>query len=284
MIEFQGKIWRGLAAIAAGAALSSCGPAGEAGEGGRPDQGAAAPIGEGGEASEAGVNAPANAPVGEGGEGDPFGEGGEAGIGPAYALVPDEAQTAMIAQHLKGFYLIGREYARAERIDEAVILVEQGLLEVYRPGRAALTAAAGDVDLTLLEMALNQNGALGLELAAAIAAIDQIRGNAGGARPEILRGMLGIANALYKLAVTAEGVDPIEYQHSLGAALAAKDAYDALRAGFNAQDPARAARLDNDFAAFLALWPQIDAPETPSLPADIAAAISRIELSMSGFR
>ena len=64
--------------------------------------------------------------------------------------------------------------------------------------------------------------------------------------------MLSIANGLYGHVVTPDGVDPIEWQHSYGAALAAQSI---------AERDGELAPVRKDIDAFVALWPSVAAPE-----------------------
>ncbi|GAD60080.1 hypothetical protein MBEBAB_2330 [Brevundimonas abyssalis TAR-001] len=76
--------------------------------------------------------------------------------------------------------------------------------------------------------------------------------------------------------MTEDGVDPIEWQHSYGAALAAQQV--AARDG--ALRPAR-----DEIDAFVANWTDVTAPADPAearAPGELQAQASRIELSLSG--
>ncbi len=71
-------------------------------------------------------------------------------------------------------------------------------------------------------------------------------------------------------------MDPTQYQHSYGASLSAKEAFDAAAK----TDPkVRAAK--GDFDAFMKLWTGPVAPETPASAGQVLAQASRIELDLS---
>jgi hypothetical protein len=87
---------------------------------------------------------------------------------------------------------------------------------------------------------------------------------------------LEISSGLYKGVVVDGGVDPIEYQHSLGAALSAQTALvDAAKS-----DPSLAAAKP-EMDRFVALWPTPSAPEKPAAHGALLAQASRIELALS---
>ncbi|HYE42547.1 MAG TPA: hypothetical protein VEA15_04060 [Caulobacteraceae bacterium] len=258
MNTFRPKLWT---AVGAAALLAACSPAGEAGDAG--------------EKGEGGTAAPAAAPVGEAGE-TAGGEGGagEAGAADAYRSVAPESRTALRLAHLRGFFLIAREVQKAGSADEAAALAGQGMLEVFDPARAIFVEAG--VDEALLREAATKGDAVSLDRA--LANIDAARGKAGGDTAQVVAGLTGVAAGLYSGVVAEGAVDPIEYQHSYGAALSAKAEAERAR-----NDPKiQAAKADLD--AFYKLWPTVAAPEdaakaTP--PGRVSAAASRIQLALS---
>lgn len=253
MTSFRPKLWTGVsAAIVLGAAgLAAC-----SGEGGE----------AGGEAKTAAV-APA---AGEGGEGGAEGgPGGEAGAQAAYVGVPAESRVALRLAHLKGFFLIAQKQTD---VNEASALAGQGMLEVFDAQPDAFRATG--VDEAKLRAAASSGSAA--DLTAALAAIEAAQAKAGGDQAAVAKGMISIASGLYAGVVTADGVDPIEYQHSYGAAMAAKQAVEAAVKAKPALAPAQA-----EMAKFLALWPAVAAPKTPTPPAQVAGQAARVELSLS---
>ncbi len=269
MIEFKAKLWRGVgvaALVAGGLGLVACSPGGEGGE--------AAQHGEAGEAAKGAGGGEA----GESAAGEAGGEGGEAGAASAYAGLDAATATQVRLAHLKGFLLIAKRELDAGRAPEAGALVGQGVLEVYTPAPAAfagfeagpLNAAAADL------MDAKPAGAAALD--AGLAAI----GAKQAGDLETVRRMLSIAGGLYRIVVVDGAVDPIEYQHSLGAALAAQDAFARAEPALKAKNAARAAEAKAELERLLALWPTVQAPEAPTPNAQVAAQISRVELALSG--
>lgn len=270
MIELKAKLWRGvgLAALAVGAAsIAACSPGGEAGE--------AAVQGEAGEAAIGETG-------GEGGEaakGETGGEHGEAGAQAGYAGLEGAARTQLRLQQLKGFLLVAQKELEAGHAPEAGALIGQGVLEVHTP------AASDFAGLDIAPI----NAASGALMDAKPGAADALRASIRAieakqtaADAETVRRMLRIANGLYSGVVTADGVDPIEYQHSFGAALSARDAFARAEAALKAKDAARTAEAKTELDRLLGLWPASQAPATPAPPAQVAAQISRVELALSG--
>jgi hypothetical protein len=227
------KLWRN---VGAAAALAACG-----GEGG-------APTGEGGEAGESGAvtHAPSLdmsvAPAG--------GEQGEAGADAAYAGLAGEQLIAQRLQHLKGFVLAAQTMPAVD----AGILLQQGLLEAFGPAPDQF----GALDIAPVRAAAAE--ASPRNLRAAAQAIDAAARGLDVDHAILAARMVDLATGLYQNVPQADFVDPIEYQHSRGAALAARDALaqgqGALR-GANAHSFNEArAELDR----FVALWPSVDPP------------------------
>jgi len=258
MRTFRPRLWT---AVGAAALLAACSPGGEGGEAGK----------MGGEAGEGAATAPA----GEGGE-RAGGEGGagEAGAAGAYASVPAESRSALRLAHLRGFFLIAREAGKTEGAEAAAALAGQGMLEVYDPAKDAF--ARTGVDEAVLRAAASKGDRASLD--AAIAAIDAARGKVGGSGKDVVKGLVDIAAGLYRHVVADGAVDPIEYQHSLGAALSAKAEADRADAG------AEAAAARSEIDAFVKLWPATAAPDDAAKvaePGKVQAQASRIQLALS---
>lgn len=250
MTSFRPKLWTGVsAAILLGATgLAACGDAGEKAE---------APV--------AAVPAPA---AGEGGEGGAEGGvAGEAGAQAAYVGVPAESRAALRLAHLRGFFQIAK--AQPEGADYAAALAGQGMLEVYDVAVDAFKATG--VDEAKLRKAVETGAAADLD--AAIATIDAAIAKSGGDATAVAKGLVSISSGLYQNVLHEGAVDTIEYQHSLGAALSARD----LLA--KSKDPkATAAKAEID--KFVALWPGPVAPEKPAPAAQVAAQASRVQLAL----
>lgn len=256
MTAFRPKLWTTVGAVAL---LSACSPGGEAGEKASVDTGAASSAAAG----EAGESA-----AGEGGA-------GEAGATAAYSAVPAASRTALRIAHLRGFFLIAREAQKSEGDDAAAALAGQGMLEVFDP--VADVFRQTGLDATKLRAAVATGDTA--SLTAAIAELDRVRGKVGGDPAAVVNGMTGIAAGLYANVVADGAVDPVEYQHSRGAALSAQVEADRF-AGESAA--AKAAKPDLD--KFLTLWPGPVAPEDPAKatpPGQVSAQAARIQLALS---
>ncbi len=247
MTTFRPKLWTGVSVAIMLSAAAAC--SGEAGD----------------QKTEA---APAAA-VGEGGEGGAEGgAGGEAGAQDAYASVPAESRVALRLAHLKGFLLIAQK--QPDGPDAAAALIGQGVAEVYDAAPGAFESAG--LDIAAVRKAA-ETGAPA-DVTAALAAVDTAQAKAKGDDAAVVRGMVGIAQGLYAEVNVDGAVDPIEYQHSLGAALAAQQV-----ASRSASDKVKAVQADVD--KLVGLWPAPVAPETPAPAGQVSAQASRVELALS---
>ena len=260
-MSFKPKLWLTLgAALTLTAACSEQGEAG--GEAGSGEGGAAAAAGEG-EGGE-----------GEGGEGEGGAASagvGEAGAAAGYSGVPADSLLALRLAHLTGFYLVAQEALSAEDANAAAALAGQGLAEVYDP--AAAQFAGANLDEAVLRRAAETGSAGDLE--AAIAELDRARRAAGGDPGTVAGALADLPAGLYREVLTDGAVDPVEYQHALGAALAAQ----AVAEGAPGLTEARA-HIDR----LVAMWPSVTAPETAeglSTAAQVQAQASRIRLEAS---
>lgn len=248
MTTFRPKLWTASLAILLAAAACS----GEGGEGG-----------EGGEAGHA-------AAVGEGGEGGAEGGAGvgEAGAAGAYGAIPAESRVALRLAHLKGFVLIAQ--TQTQGADYAAALVGQGIAEVYDAQPGAFNSAGLNVEVVRKAA---ETGAKA-DLAAAVAAIEAAEGKAKGADAAVVKGLVNISAGLYQGVIIDGAVDAIEYQHALGAALAAQEI-----AAASSDAEVQAAKADID--KLVAMFPAPQAPDAPTPVGQVAAQASRIELSLS---
>lgn len=205
----------------------------------------------------------ATAPAaGEGGEG-----GAEGGAQPAYAGIPEASRLGLRLAHLKGFFLIAQK--QSEGADAAAALAGQGMLEVYDPAKGNFDASG--VDIAVLKKAADTGAPA--DLAAAITAIETAQKKVGGDAVAIANGMVSISQGLYANVATPAGVDPTEYQHSLGAALSAQSVI------ASSKDP-RAAKAKPEVDKLVALWPKTEAPEKPAPAGQVAAQASRAQLAL----
>ena len=252
MIRLRPKHWTSVSAavLISVTGLSACSPKKEAGA--VSDQAATSPVPAG--------------PVAAGGAG----EAGETGAHSAYSGIPADSLSALHIAHLRGFFLIAQ--AQKDGPEAAAILTSQGMIEAYDPSHGVFDAVG--IDQAVLRKAATSGSAA--DLKAAIKALDAGLAKAGGDPKAVIRGLVEISSGLYKGVVVDGGVDPIEYQHSLGAALSAKAAL-ATAVKTNPQLAGATAPMD----AFIALWPSQTAPEKPASHGQVLAQASRIELAIS---
>jgi hypothetical protein len=251
MTSFRPKLWTGVSAaiVLSAAGLAACG--------------------EGGEQAAAPAAPTAPVPAGEGGEGGAEGgAAGEAGAQSAYVSVPAESRAALRLAHLKGFFLIAQK--QTEGPEAAAALAGQGMLEVYDPAKGAFDATG--VSEAVLRRAAESGSRA--DLNAAVNAIDQAMAKAGGDPLAIAKGLVSISAGLYQGVVQEGGVDPIEYQHSLGAALSAQQTL--ARASGE-----KAAAAKPELEKLVAMWPAPQAPEAPTPVGQLSAQASRVELALS---
>lgn len=268
MTKLKLKLWATASAAIVAGGLAACSPAGEGG----------------GEAA-GGATSAAPAESGEAGEsaaGEAGGEHGEAGVAEAYGGLEGPARTALRIQHLKGFVLIAQRVAEGGKAPEAGALVGQGVLEVYDPARDQF----GGFDAAPLRAAeaAGGDGRPAAEVARALAqgaaALDAAR-PAGVNQADIAARMVDLSAGLYSHVIQTDFVDPIEYQHSLGAALSAKDALTHGRTALRQRNARAYDEAVREIDRFIALWPATDAPETATPYRDVLAQSSRVRLALA---
>ncbi|HRP10896.1 MAG TPA: hypothetical protein PLK37_07680 [Terricaulis sp.] len=248
------KLWRGVGAAALLAA-AACGPVEQAKEG---------------ESAEAPAPTPSATPAPAAG-----GEAGEAGASTAYAGVRGAQLTALRLQHLKGFLLVAERVARGGAADEAAALVGQGVLEVYDHAPAA---EFGALNIAPVRAAAESPAQIEAALAAISAAAPADADHAA-----LAARMVDIAAGLYQGVVQPDFVDSIEYQHSMGAALAARDALVAGEAALKAKNAAAYDAALAEVDRMIALWPNVTPSASPAAYRDVLAASSRVRLALSPF-
>ena len=95
--------------------------------------------------------------------------------------------------------------------------------------------------------------------------------------------MTDIATGIYSEVVHEDYVDPIEYQHSMGAARAARDA---LIRGLNQlrRENLRAySASQRELDRFVGLWASAEAPDNPPSYGEVLAQGSRVRLALSPY-
>lgn len=269
MIAWKFKLWRS-AGAAAVLGLAACG--GEGGETGTHN-------GAQGEAGEAAISAPTPAPAAGG-------ESGEGGAASAYTGVAGDQRVALRIQHLRGFLkAAAREVADNGHVDveAASILVHQGLLEVYD----AAPAEFGSLDVTALREAA-AGGAftraqMQQRLRTGEAALDAAMTNLDIDAPDLVVRLVDISTGLYQHVNQDGAVDPTEYKHSMGAALAARDTLELNQDELRRRDLGAYSRSLAELSRLVSLWPSGEPPEHPATYQQVLAQSSRVRLAMSPF-
>ncbi|MGE3142166.1 MAG: hypothetical protein AB7L65_02495 [Hyphomonadaceae bacterium] len=267
MIETKLKLWRSAgvtALISAGAlGLANCSPPST-------------------ETSET-ATAEASGEAGEAAIGETGGEAGEAGIANVFTGLEGPALKAARLQQLKAFVLVGRQVAEGNTGEEAGILVSQGLLEVFTAHEADFAGFNPAAVRAAENLAGLDRAAVAQRLDAAANSITQAQGGLNANPADLASRMIDISTGLYQHVNRPDFVDPTEYQHSLGAALAARDALTRGEAALRAQNAARYTEALNELNRFIALWPGATAPETPATNQQVLAQASRVKLALSSF-
>jgi hypothetical protein len=286
MIVYKPRLWMalGVSAIAL-AGVAGCQPDGEAGTkaANGTTSAASSTAGEGeGEGAKIVAPAPTASPsVG--------GESGEAGASNAYSGVDPASWLGLRISHLGGFLLVAEKSFKAGQVDEASILIEQGLLEVYDTHAAELSGQAKDLQPSYKAVigaidGKKPKGEIERAFAQAFKTTREAQSKAGANQAEVVKGMLNIAAGLYSGVVHPDGNDPTEYQHAYGAALAALEASQQLSKAQGKDNGSKLVQLNKDVGALITLFPTVTLPETPASTASVAAAASRAELSLSGIK
>ena len=273
MIAWKLRRWRTAGVAAAALGVAACG--GEAGEAGgeQGESGGEAGV-SGGEAGERGAPATA-ASAG--------GEAGEAGAASAYAGLSGDQLTALRIQHLKGFVMAAARVNAGDQPAEAAVLVQQGLLEVYdiAPDQfgdldIAVIRAAADANLNRAQMMQRIRNAEA-EMDRAVGGLDEVD------HAVLVVRMVDIATGLYQGVVQPDFVDPVEYQHSMGAAIAARSALTQGQGAMQRQNLRGYAEAQAELNRLVDLWPQATAPERPASYQQVLAQSSRVRLALSPF-
>jgi hypothetical protein len=190
---------------------------------------------------------------------------------------------ALRLQHLKGFVLAAQMGVEAGHAEAAAILVQQGLIEVYAPAPDQF----GGLDVAIVRASGETNGATAPQestrLRAARAAIDAALAPLDIDHAVLAARMADIAAGLYQGVVQPDFVDPIEYQHSHGAALAARDALEQGAGELRRRDGHAFGEARTELERFAALWPAPDAPPRPAAYREVLAQSSRVRLALSPY-
>ena len=283
MITLKLKHWRAVGVAASALGLTGCG--GESGETG-------AAVGEGGY-GEAGDSAPivengGAAPSVDDGAEAAAGEQGEAGALTAYAGLSGDQLTAMHIQHLRGFVMAAAQVVadrggNSGNPADAAILVQQGLLEVYEPTPGEF----GDLDITPLREAAAgttfTRAQMMQRLRTAQENLTRAVGRLDFDDAQLVVRMIDLSTGLYQQAVADGATDPTEYQHSMGAALAAQQALLLREDDLRRENLAAYSRAVGELNRFVALFPSYNAPATPATYQEVLVQGSRVRLALSPY-
>jgi hypothetical protein len=167
--------------------------------------------------------------------------------------------------------------------DEAGVLVAQGILEVYD----AAPDQFGDLNIEIIRAAADPaalNRAQRIQrMRDAEDEFNRVADTLDADDAITVARMVDIATGLYQLVVQEDFVDPIEYQHSMGAAMAARAALTHGEAELRSENLRAYAEANTALTRFVGLWPQATAPETPTPYRDVLAQGSRVRLALSPF-
>ncbi|ANP45354.1 hypothetical protein [Candidatus Viadribacter manganicus] len=287
MITLKLKHWRTMGVAATTLGLAACG--GEGGAGGEGSHGEAgeAAQGEGGGATPA-TTAAGGGEAGEAAAGEAGGEHGEAGVVTAYAGLSGSQLTALRIQHLRGFVMAAAKIVEDQgsfsgEPADAAILVQQGLLEVYEPAAGefgtlnvtSLREAAAGTSFTRAQMMQRLRTAQE-ELTRAIG--EQEFDDA-----QLAVRMIDISTGLYQHVLVDGVADPIEYQHSMGAALAAQQALQLHQDELRRQNLGAYSRAVGELNRYVALFPSREPPQTPATYQQVLVQGSRVRLALSPY-
>jgi hypothetical protein len=268
MIAWKLKGWSAAGVAAAALSVAACGSESDH---------AAAPAGDKSGADRANAGDEGAAPAASVGEG---GESGEAGAVSAYAGLSGDQLTALRIQHLRGFVMAAAAVNAQNKPAEAAVLVQQGLLEVYD----AAPDQFGDLNIAIIRTAADgaaNRTQMTQHLRASEAEFDRVFGALDADHAVLTARMVDIATGLYQNVNQADFVDSIEYQHSMGAALAARAALNAET--LQRRNPSAYRDAERELSRFVALWPQASAPEHPAPYREVLAQSSRVRLALSPF-
>lgn len=289
MITLKLKHWRTIGVATTTLGLAACGSGGEVGadvgEGGEGEAGEPAPIGENGGATPA-VDDPGEA--GEAAIGEQGGEHGEAGAITAYSGLSGDQLTAMRIQHLRGYVMAAAQIVADRGSNsgdpaDAAALVQQGLREVYEPAPdkfgtldvAPLREAAAGATFTRAQMMQR--------LRTAQENLTHAVGRLNFDDAQLVARMVDLSTGLYQQAVAEGAIDPAEYQHSMGAALAAQQALLLREDDLRRENLGAYSRAVGELNRFVALFPSYEAPATPATYQQVLVQGSRVRLALSPY-
>ncbi|MBL8545888.1 MAG: hypothetical protein JNL81_05450 [Hyphomonadaceae bacterium] len=287
MITLKLKHWRTLGIAATTMGVAACGGerGADTGEGGDGEAGPA-PIGENGGATPA-VSAQ-GIEAGEAAIGESGGEHGEAGAATAYEGLSGDQLTAMRIQHLRGFVMAAAQVvadrgSNSGNPADAAILVQQGLLEVYD----AAPDQFGTLDVTPLREAAAGTTFTRAQMMQRLRTAQENLTHAIGRldfdEAQLVVRMVDLSTGLYQHVLIDGVADPTEYQHSMGAALAAQQAMLLREDEMRRANLTAYSRAVGELNRFVALFPSYQAPENPAAYQQVLVQGSRVRLALSPY-
>lgn len=285
MITLKLKHWRtvGVAATTFGLAACSGGESGaDVGEGGEGEAGEPPPIGENGGATPA---APDAAESGEAAIGE---TGGEAGALTAYAGLSGDQLAATRIQHLRGYIMAAAQVvadrgANSGDPADAAILVQQGLIEVYD----AAPDQFGTLDMTAIrEAAAGTTFTRAQMMQRLRTAQENLTHAVGQLRfddAQLVVRMIDLSTGLYQQAVAGGVTDPTEYQHSMGAALAAQQALLLREDALRRENLGAYSRAVGEMNRYVALFPPQPPAQNATTYQQMLVQGSRVRLALSPY-
>ncbi len=275
------KHWRTLGIAATTIGLAACGngeTGADVGEGGEGEAGEPAPIGENGGAT------PAVTPI----VAADAGEAGEAGAVSAYAGLSGDQLIAMRIQHLRGYVMAAAQIV-ADRGGNsgdpanAAILVQQGILEVYD----AAPDQFGSLDITAIREAADGHSFTRAQMMQRLRTAQEDLTRAIGRLhfddAQLVVRMIDLSTGLYQQTITNGVADPTEYQHSMGAALAAQQALLLREDDMRRENLTAYSRTVGELNRFVALYPSYEAPSNPATYQQVLVQGSRVRLALSPY-
>lgn len=282
MIAWKLRRWQVVGAAAA-VSLAACG-----GEGGQGANGGGNDASDGDDVAAVAPAAPeAGGEAGEAAVGESGGEHGEAGVVSAYAGLTGDQVTALRIQHLRGFVMAAEQIVQDGSAGgepaEAAVLVQQGMLEVYDSAPdgfnglnvTALREAASGFEFTRPQMQQRLRASQDA-LDAAMAGLDVDEA-------VLVARLVDIATGLYQHVLVDGMADPIEYTHSHGAALAARNLLVLHQDELRQRNLLAYSRSLGELNRFTALWPSRLPSDNPATYQQVVVQASRVRLALSPY-
>jgi hypothetical protein len=165
---------------------------------------------------------------------------------------------------------------------EAGVLVAQGVLEVYDAAPDQFGGLNIEIIRAATDSSLNR-AQMTSRIRAAEAEIERVSQGLDVDHAALVGRMVDIATGLYQHVNQTDFVDPVEYQHSMGAALAARDALIEGQDELRREDLGAFSQSQAQLNRFVGLWDEATAPEEPATYQQVLSQGSRVRLELSPF-